>query len=85
VALKHLRAVAKGDTVAVYHTGDEKRWSVRGRGLDPIRIKLGDPEAVVVVWQRGKLETPVPLSTFRTDAGAQTCDLPLPPRLSVIS
>ena len=25
LALKHLRAVRKGDTIAIYHTGDEKQ------------------------------------------------------------
>ncbi len=88
VALKHLRTVAKGDTVAVYHTGDEK--AVVGFAVaasDPYPDpKLGDPKrAVVDLAPRHKLETPVPLSTFRTDAVLKTCDLPRLPRLSVMT
>jgi predicted RNA-binding protein with PUA-like domain len=87
VALKHLRTVQKGDTIAIYHTGDEKQ--VVGLAVadsdafpDP---KLSDPKRVVVRIRAGKaLPFPVPLSTFRTDAALKDSDLVRLPRLSVI-
>jgi predicted RNA-binding protein with PUA-like domain len=50
LALKHLSAVAKGDEVLVYHTGDEKAAIgvarvVRGAYQDP---KQDDPRRLVV-------------------------------------
>ena len=88
VALKHLRSVAKGDLVAVYHTGDEK--AVVGFAIatsDPYPDpKLDDPKRVVIdLKPKRALATPVPLSTFRTDAVLKTCDLPRLPRLSVMT
>jgi predicted RNA-binding protein with PUA-like domain len=87
LALKHLSAVRKGDTIAVYHTGDEKQ--VVGLALadsnsfpDP---KLKDPKRLVVRLKAGKpLPFPVPLSTFRTDEVLGTADLVRLPRLSVM-
>jgi len=88
VALKHLRSVARGDLVAIYHTGDEK--SVVGFAVadsDPYPDpKLGDPKRVVVdLAPRRALKTPVPLAVFRTDVVLKTCDLPRLPRLSVMT
>jgi predicted RNA-binding protein with PUA-like domain len=87
LALKHLRAVRKGDTIAIYHTGDEKQ--VVGFAVadsepfaDP---KLDDPKRVVVRLKAGRaLPFPVPLATFKTDAVLKTSDLARLPRLSVM-
>jgi predicted RNA-binding protein with PUA-like domain len=87
LALKHLRSVQKGDTIAIYHTGDEKQ--VVGLAIadsDPFPDpKLSDPRRVVVRLRAGKaFPFPVPLSTFRSDAALQDSDLVRLPRLSVI-
>lgn len=87
VALKHLRSVKKGDTIFIYHTGDEKQ--VVGMAVaesdsfpDP---KLQDPKRVVVRIRAGKpFPFAVPLSTFRSDAVLAATDLVRLPRLSVI-
>lgn len=87
LALKHLRSVRKGDTVAIYHTGDEKQ--VVGLAVadsDPFPDpKLGDPKRVVVRLKAGReFPFPVPLATFRTDAVLKSADLARLPRLSVM-
>jgi predicted RNA-binding protein with PUA-like domain len=87
VALKHLRTIRKGDSVAIYHTGDEKQ--VVGLAIadsDPFPDpKLGDPKRVVVRLKAGRaLPQPVSLATCRTDAVLKTTDLVRLPRLSVI-
>ena len=87
LALKHLREVRKGDTIAVYHTGDEKQ--VVGLAVadsDPFPDpKLQDPKRVVVRIRAGKpLPFPVPLSAFRSDAVLAATDLVRLPRLSVM-
>jgi predicted RNA-binding protein with PUA-like domain len=87
VALKHLRTVSKGDRVLIYHTGDEKAVvGVAVATSDPYPDpKLSDPKRVVVdLAPERALDTPVPLSIFRTDAILKTCDLPRLPRLSVM-
>ena len=87
LALKHLRSVRKGDTIVVYHTGDEKQ--VVGLAVadsDPFPDpKLQDSKRVVVRLRAGKpLPFPVPLSTFRSDAVLAATDLVRLPRLSVV-
>lgn len=87
LALKHLREVRKGDTIAVYHTGDEKQ--VVGLAVadsDPFPDpKLQDPKRVVVRIRAGKpFPFPVPLSTFRADAVLAATELVRLPRLSVM-
>jgi predicted RNA-binding protein with PUA-like domain len=87
LALKHLRAVRKGDTVAIYHTGDEKQ--VVGLATadsdsfpDP---KLDDPKRVVVRLKADRaLPFPVSLATFRADEALKTAELVRLPRLSVM-
>ncbi len=87
LALKHLRSVKKGDTVAIYHTGDEKQ--VVGLAIadsdsfpDP---KLSDPKRAVVRLKADRsFPFPVPLATFREDEVLKTSDLPRLPRLSVM-
>jgi predicted RNA-binding protein with PUA-like domain len=87
LALKHLREVRKGDTIAIYHTGDEKQVvGFATAESDPFPDpKLGDPKRAVVRLKAGPgLPFPVPLSTFRTDAVLKTADLVRLPRLSVM-
>ena len=87
VALKHLRSVQKGDTIAIYHTGDEKQvvglaTAASDSFPDP---KLKDPKRVVVRLKAGRaLPFPVPLATWRTDAALKTSELVRLPRLSVM-
>jgi len=87
VALKHMRTIQKGDTVLVYHTGDEK--SVVGVAVatsDPYPDpKLGDPKRTVIDLAPDRaLAKPVPLATFRTDSVLQSSELVRLPRLSVM-
>jgi predicted RNA-binding protein with PUA-like domain len=86
-ALKHLRSVEKGDTVVIYHTGDEKSavglaQVVRAPYPDPA---LDDPKRVVVDLAADRpLPRPVPLSEFRTDPLLAQTDLVRISRLSVV-
>lgn len=86
-ALGHLRAVKKGDVVAIYHTGSEKSVVglaevTRGAYPDP---KLGDPKRVVVDLKPVRaLPAPVPLADFRVDPVLKTTELVRISRLSVM-
>lgn len=87
VALKHLRSMAAGDDVFVYHTGDEKRIVGIARVTRPAYPdpKAKDPRLVVVdLVPVRALPVPVPLATIRADS--RFADLPLvrQPRLSVM-
>jgi len=87
VALKYLRTIKKGDTVFVYHTGDEKQVvGLATADSDPFPDpKLDDPKRVVVRLKAGRaLPFPVPLATFRSDAVLKTTELVRLPRLSVV-
>lgn len=87
VALKHLATIRKGDTVIVYHTGDEKAAIGLAVALsnaypDP---KLEDPKrAVVDLAPERPLPKPVTLAQVKADAVLKTNDLARLPRLSVI-
>lgn len=86
-ALGHLRAVKKGDVVAIYHTGNEKSVVglaevTRGAYPDP---KLRDPKRVVVDLKPVRaLAKPVPLADFRIDPVLKTTELVRISRLSVM-
>jgi len=87
VALKHLGAIRKGDTVVVYHTGKEKQAvglavAVSDAFPDP---KLGDAKRPVVELRAEReLPTPVTLATVKADAVLKSTDLARLPRLSVM-
>ncbi len=87
LALKHLAAVAAGDEVLFYHTGDEKQVVgvarvARGAYPDP---KAGDPRLLVVDLEIGHaLPRPVTLATMRADPKLAGFDLLRLPRLSVM-
>jgi predicted RNA-binding protein with PUA-like domain len=87
VALKHLATIRKGDTVVVYHTGDEKQavgLAVAASDAYP-DPKLGDPRRVVVDLAADRpLPQPVTLAQVKADAVLKTCDLARLPRLSVM-
>ena len=86
-ALGHLRAVKKGDVVAIYHTGSEKAVVglaevTRGAYPDP---KLADPKRVVVDLKPVRaLAAPVPLADFRVDPVLKSTELVRISRLSVM-
>ena len=87
LALKHLAAVAEGDEVLVYHTGDEKAAVgiarvVRGAYADP---KARDAKLVVVdLAPLRALPTPITLAAMRTNPKLAGFDLLRLPRLSVM-
>lgn len=87
VALKHLAAVRKGDTVIVYHTGDEKQavgLAVAASAAYP-DPKLDDPKRLVVDLEARKpLPKPVTLAQVKADPVLKGNDLARLPRLSVI-
>jgi len=87
LALKHLAAVATGDEVLIYHTGDEKAAVgiakvVRGAYPDP---KQKNARLVVVDLQPVKaLARPVALGEMRAKRELAGFDLLRLPRLSVM-
>ena len=87
VALKHLATIRKGDTVVVYHTGDEKQavgLAVAASDAYP-DPKLADPKRVVVdLAAERPLPGPVTLAQVKADAVLQGTELARLPRLSVV-
>jgi predicted RNA-binding protein with PUA-like domain len=87
VALKHLATIRKGDTVAVYHTGDEKQVvglavAASDAYADP---KLKDAKRPVVDLEADRpIPKPVSLAQVKADATLKTSDLARLPRLSVM-
>lgn len=87
VALKHLASIRKGDTVIVYHTGDEKQAvglaeAVSDAYPDP---KLKNPKRPVVdLAPTRPLPKPVTLAQVKADAVLQATPLARQPRLSVM-
>jgi len=87
VALKNMGTIKKGDTVIVYHTGDEKQavgLAVAASDAYP-DPKLKDPKRLVVELSADKpLPKPVTLAQVKADAALKTSDLARLPRLSVM-
>lgn len=87
LALKHMREMAPGDEVLIYHTGDEKavvgRAIVTGRAYpDP---KKKDPKLVVVdLKAAGRLARPVSLAAIKADSAFRDLALVRMGRLSVV-
>ena len=87
VALKHMRSMAQGDRVFIYHTGDEK--AIVGLATvasapyaDP---KARDPKLTVVDIEAGeRLPRPVTLSAVKADPDFAQLGLVRLSRLSVI-
>lgn len=87
VALKHLRAMRKGDQAFVYHTGDEKSIVGLARiASDPFPDpKLDDPSRVVIDLEPGRaLRKPVALAAVKADARFADFALVRISRLSVM-
>jgi predicted RNA-binding protein with PUA-like domain len=87
LAQKHLRAVAKGDRIFFYHTGDEKAVIGIAKAAaaaypDPAD-KAGKLYAVDVLPVR-KLERPVTLAAVKADKSFASFALTRVPRLSVM-
>jgi predicted RNA-binding protein with PUA-like domain len=87
LALKHLREMAVGDQVLIYHTGDEKAAVglarvVRAAYADP---KAKDPKLVVVDLEAGyPLPKPVTLAAVKADPAFGDLALVRMGRLSVV-
>ena len=87
VALRHLSTLKKGDTVIVYHTGDEKSAIGLAKALtDPYPDpKLGDPKRLVTEIAPDKaLPKSVTLAQVKADAVLKTSELARLPRLSIM-
>ena len=87
VALKHLATIRKGDTVIVYHTGEEKQCvgladAASDAYPDP---KLKNPKRPVVDLEAGHaLAKPVTLAQVKADSVLKETPLARQPRLSVM-
>ena len=87
LALKHIRSMAKGDQVLIYHSGDEKALVGLARVAsapyaDP---KTGDPKLTVVDIEAGeRLRAPVTLAAVKADPAFADLGLVRMSRLSVI-
>ena len=87
VALKHLATIRKGDTVVVYHTGDEKQavgLAVAASDAYP-DPKLRDSKRPVVDLTADRaLPKPVTLAAVKADGVLKGTELARLPRLSVM-
>ena len=87
VALRHLASIRKGDTVVVYHTGDEKQavglaLAISDPYPDP---KLGDAKRLVIDLEPDRpLPRPVTLAQVKADPMLKATELARLPRLSVM-
>jgi predicted RNA-binding protein with PUA-like domain len=87
LALKHLKDIKKGDSILIYHTGDEKAAVGTARALsgaypDPSKK---DPKLLVVDIEAVKpLPRPVALSEVKTNAKLANFDLVRLSRLSIM-
>ncbi len=84
VALKHLRAMRRGDRVVVYHTGDEK--SAVGEALvSSFEETPKNPSEPKVVFRAGKpLPRPIPLAEIKSSSLFSDSPLVRIGRLSVV-
>ena len=87
VAIRHMATIRKGDTVIVYHTGDEKQaigLAVAASDAYP-DPKLKNPKRLVVdlTFDRA-LPKPVTLAQVKADATLKGTELARLPRLSVM-
>lgn len=86
-ALKHIRSMARGDRVVIYHTGDEKRCVAVAEVVSaPKPDPTSDDEKAVVVDIQFKsmLDTPVTLKQIKADKAFEGWDLVRLSRLSVV-
>jgi predicted RNA-binding protein with PUA-like domain len=87
LALKHLAGIKKGDSIFIYHTGDEKAAVGEAKALsdaypDPAKK---DPRLLVIEIAAGKaLPRPVTLAEIKANPKLKSFDLVRLPRLSVM-
>jgi predicted RNA-binding protein with PUA-like domain len=85
VALKHLRAVKKGDLAFFYHTGEQKQ--IVGK-METLTDAYPDPKnkslTVVNVRPAGRLAKPVTLQEIKSDPTFSSWELVRISRLSVM-
>lgn len=87
LALKHLRAMVKGDQAMIYHSGDDKAIvGLAGIASAPYPDpKAKDPRLVVVDLQAGeRLPAPVSLAAIKADPAFADLGLVRMSRLSVV-
>ena len=87
LALKHLRAMRRGDQALIYHSGAEKAVVGRARVTSPAYPdpKRADRKLVVVdIRATGRLGQPVPLAAIKGDPAFRDLALVRMPRLSVL-
>jgi predicted RNA-binding protein with PUA-like domain len=85
VALKHLRAIAKGDDILIYHTGDEKAVVALARATSGAYADPKDPAlAVIDLAPLRRLAKPVTLAAVKADPAFAAWELARLPRLSVM-
>ncbi len=87
LALKHLRAAAKGDAVFIYHTGAEKSVMGIGRILSAAYASAGDASgkpSVIDLEAREALKRPVSLAEIKSHPGLAGWELVRFSRLSVM-
>jgi predicted RNA-binding protein with PUA-like domain len=87
LALKHIRAMRKGDLALIYHSGDEKAMvGIAEVVSDPYPDpKLQDDKRVVVdLKPKKRLSSPVPLAAVKAKKEFARFELVRMPRLSVM-
>jgi predicted RNA-binding protein with PUA-like domain len=87
LALKHIRAMKKGDVALIYHTGNERAAvGVADVTSDPYPDPKEDDERLVVadVKAKRKLASPVSLAVIKADPAFAGWDLLRNSRLSVM-
>jgi predicted RNA-binding protein with PUA-like domain len=85
LALKHLRAIAVGDTAFFYHTGKEKAIvGIMAVTAGPRPDPENEQSVVVDVKPVRKLRTPVSLATIKADERFANWELVKQARLSVM-
>jgi predicted RNA-binding protein with PUA-like domain len=85
VALRHIRAMAKGDAVLVYHTGDEKACVGLAEVASAPYADPDDPKLTVVDLRAGKpLPAKVTLAAIKADPAFADLALVRQGRLSVV-
>jgi predicted RNA-binding protein with PUA-like domain len=87
LALKHLAAIKKGDSIVIYHTGDEKAVIGLARATSDAYPDPGkkDPKLLVIDIEAEKgLSRPVTLAEIKALPNLKSFDLVRLPRLSVM-
>lgn len=85
VALRHVRAISRGDAVLVYHSGDDKAIVGLGRAASNGRDDPRDPKRAVfdLAFVR-RFAFPVPLGAIKHEPRYAEWALVRQPRLSVM-